>query len=132
MCATGSPTGCRAPEYGDIVIVLVHRRNLDEHQLTFAPVSMWLHPDVRTLMICGLNIRIVIKFPMPLQQAKAHRLCSCQHRYFQIGRVLERTPNPFAVRHLDRQPLGVVHGWAKIIALLDHVMWRKIIHGGEW
>ncbi len=121
----------RSPECHDIVVHLRAGRNFNQHDLTFAPVTLGFDPGAWPFIVTGFQIFELAEIRVALHEAKAAHIFSLEITHAQIARVNQRSPQPFsrfAVMH--KQTIRIMNLRAPLAFRLNGVF-AVVEHAGE-
>src|SRR5690554_1690963 len=118
------------PERHNVVEGFIDGWNFHQINTALAPLAFRLHPYTGAALVEHAVVLIVIKVPIPLQQAKALGVVIAEAVKAQMGRVFEGSPEPFATTRKHSQAIGIVNLGAPVVIHAPAVF-THLIHAGQ-
>ena len=107
----------RPPVGDDVVVDLVVRRDLDEHDVPLAPGADRLDPDARLAVELAGQVLVGLEALLALDEAEAARAGVGEGADLEQPRRVQRPPQPFVRAVPHREAVGVVDGEAVVVVL---------------
>ncbi len=107
----------RIPKRDDVVQPFVSRVQFHQMQIAVAPIAMRLNPYAGHPLVKVETVLIRGKVTLALEQAKTSDVRRVKNLVAHDGRIVERTPERFAVAHVHEQAVAVVDFGTVIVEL---------------
>ncbi len=120
---------CRIPERHDIVEGLIECRNLHQHHLARTPVTTWLDPHRRALLVEHTIVFVLAEGAFALHEAESTRIVVDKTVGAQHRRIHQRPPDPLPGPGPYLQAVGIVNLRAPVIGRTPVIL-AKQIHAG--